>query len=93
MIVRAAGAVGVAVRELFRRRRANVDDLDVEHERLACERMVEVEIDVEVAHLQDARMPTPEVVFTATVCPATMRPFVARCLSGTRCTPFGSRRP
>jgi hypothetical protein len=28
-------------------------------------------------------------VFTATICPGTILPRVARCLIGTRCTPFG----
>jgi HAE1 family hydrophobic/amphiphilic exporter-1 len=53
----APGAVRMTVRELFLRRVAHVDDLDLERQRLARERVVQVEVDVEVSHLPHARLP------------------------------------
>ena len=53
----AARPVRVPVLELFLRRCTHLDDLDVEHERLARERVVEIEIDVEVPDLHGARVP------------------------------------
>ena len=52
----AARAVRMPVRELLFGRRAHVDDLDLEHQRLARERMIQVQVDVEMPHLHDARV-------------------------------------
>src|SRR6185503_18055426 len=56
LVVVAVRAVRVAVRELLLGRRAYFDDLDVERQRPAGERMIEIQVDVEVADLDDARL-------------------------------------
>ena len=55
IVAMASGPVRVTVLELFLRRGAYVDDLDVEHERLAGERVVQIEVDVEVPDLHGTR--------------------------------------
>ena len=84
----------MAVRELFLGRRAHVDDLDLERQRLARERMIEIEVDVEVADLDDARLPAALARVHDDHLPDDERAAcVARCFSGTRCTAFSLRSP
>ena len=56
-MVVAVRPVRVTVRALLLGRRAHLDNLDVERQRPAGERMIQVQVDVEVADLDDARLP------------------------------------